>query len=117
MNLKSVQEWELAYDRLSELLSNLKPEAYKEALRDVQRASYGPSRGIAGRTTGGSVSDPTPGSAEVVRRERSKLRDAGNALDRAVRAAEDAASYLHPPRANSDNRLGYLRLAQRMGRL
>jgi hypothetical protein len=114
---RKLREWERATDSLSELASRLSVRKYQEALDEAYR---GPTGQGNGRTTGGSISDPTATALQSTGKRRYALRRANEELTKALLHLEEAADRLdevsHGP-SEIDVRVGYLRLAQRTGRL
>jgi hypothetical protein len=114
---RRLREWEQAHDSLSELISRLSVRKYQEALDEAYR---GPTGQGSGRTTGGSVSDPTTTALQSTSRKRGALRKANELLTTALLTLEESAEKLDEVTAGPseiDARIGYLRLAQRTGRL
>jgi hypothetical protein len=107
---RRLREWEQATDSLSELASRLSVKKYKEALDE---AYSGPSSKVNGRTTGGSVSDPTTTALQSTSKKRGALRRANEKLTEALfcleEAAEELEKVIHGP-SEIDVRAGYLRL-------
>jgi hypothetical protein len=108
---RRLREWEQAHDSLSELASRLSVKKYQEALDEAYR---GPTGQGNGRTTGGSVSDPTTTALQSTSRKRGALRRSNEKLTEALFRLEEAAEELEKVTQGPSeiDRAGYLRLAQ-----
>jgi hypothetical protein len=132
---KTEREWEQAYDKLSELVSRLTVKKYRHALREAHLGST--SRTFERRShtnppvseevgpveigaAGPPPSDPTVTAWEASKARRGLLKKANQRMDAALGSLEAAAFALDAVLEGPDQRakaVGYLRLAQRMGRL